>query len=214
MLIILIIAALIVIGVLYTYSQPDYLADYKDILGLQKAALASSAQLEELQSIFIPLRSSVFSKYEPVVWLYTNNNAELLMTSNRRGDLRIWIKANTNLKDFHLVLDCTSNDNTTSSNFIGKDLPLQQIDLEGDFPKYFNLYCTSGKQIIALQIAAPNIMAYIIDNALNSDIEIIDNHVAIIVRKGAKNISNIKKSIELAQQINILANAVSKITKD
>ena len=76
----------------------------------------------------------------------------------------------------HIVLDAQRN------NSWGKSLPLalasrQQLSLEGDFDRYFALYCPEGYEADALYLFTPDIMARLIDSAALFDVEIIDDYV-------------------------------------
>lgn len=75
----------------------------------------------------------------------------------------------------HIVLDATSN-----NGLFGSNLPLtldreQRLSLEGDFDRYFTLYCPSGYERDALYLFTPDIMARFIDNAAALDVEIVDD---------------------------------------
>ncbi|CAN5167302.1 hypothetical protein BH09ACT6_BH09ACT6_11010 [soil metagenome] len=69
-----------------------------------------------------------------------------------------------------------------SQNESGRSLPAsldprQKMLLEGDFPKYFDIYCSPGAERDALYILTPDLMASLADNAGFSSLEIIDNTV-------------------------------------
>jgi hypothetical protein len=73
----------------------------------------------------------------------------------------------------HMVLDSQAN------NFIGSNLPAtfskdQVLSLEGDFDRYFTLYCPKQYERDALYVFTPDLMALCIDNAAPFDIEIVD----------------------------------------
>lgn len=51
----------------------------------------------------------------------------------------------------------------------------QILSLEGDFDKYFTLYCPIGYEQDALYIFAPDLMALLIDRSARFDVEIVDN---------------------------------------
>lgn len=75
----------------------------------------------------------------------------------------------------HIVLDARKN------NFLGmSSLPVsfknaQKLQLEGDFNKYFTLYCPKKYERDALYIFTPDIMAMMIDLGAKYDVEIIDD---------------------------------------
>jgi hypothetical protein len=62
-------------------------------------------------------------------------------------------------------------------------------------------------------VITPDIMSFLLDNLLSTDIEIINNQIAIISRDGAKTIDRLRASIELAKRIDKLSRAVTKVTK-
>lgn len=200
------------IGWVFLWFGVDKLSRYRDVLGLKKANLVYSNNYNKVRNIVLPTRLTAFNKTEPIIWLYRQDNKELFLGANRKNDVRIWVELMTVLNDVHIVLDSTLN-NPLRSNLIRDKLPKQEIELEGNFSNHFKLYCNQGQQVIALQIIAPNIMAYLVDNLLDADIEIIDNQVSIIVRDGARTIERLKASIQLAQQVEKLATAVTKVTK-
>ncbi len=75
----------------------------------------------------------------------------------------------------HVVLDAEGN-----NTFLGTNLPQsfdrhQRLSLEGDFDRYFSLYCPEGYEQDALYLFTPDIMARFIDNAAQLDIEIVDD---------------------------------------
>jgi hypothetical protein len=52
--------------------------------------------------------------------------------------------------------------------------PRQRLSLEGDFDKYFTLYCPAERQEDALFVITPDLMALLIDKATPFDVEIVD----------------------------------------
>jgi hypothetical protein len=58
----------------------------------------------------------------------------------------------------------------------------QQLSLEGDFDKYFNLYIPDGQQVDALSILAPDVMQTLVDGGRPYDIEVTGNDVFVIAR--------------------------------
>lgn len=196
----------------YIKFSEDKLRKYRDILGLEKANLVYASDYQRVRDLILPTRQTPFDKSEPVIWLYRNDKTELFLGANHKSDVRIWLESKTVLQDVHIVLDSASN-NSMLSNLKRDKLPKQQVELEGAFSKHFKLYCNEGQQVIALQIVAPDIMAYLLDNLLIADIEIVDNQVAIIVRDGARTVDRLKVGIELAKRIDKLTKAVTKVTK-
>lgn len=75
----------------------------------------------------------------------------------------------------NMVLDSRANNGL----FGGTNLPAvftknQVLHLEGDFDKYFTLYCPQAYERDALYIFTPDLMALLIDEAAPFDVEIID----------------------------------------
>lgn len=209
---ILIFLLLISAGWVYLKLTEDKLRKYRDILGLEKANMVYANDYQKVRNLIIPTRQTAFQKSEPVIWLYRKESVELFLGANQKSDLRIWLVPKTVLQGVHIVLDSALN-NSMRSNLKKDKLPKQQVELEGNFHKHFKLYCNEGQQVIALQIIAPDVMAYLLDNLLNADIEIINNQVAIIIRDGAKTVDKLKASIELAGQIDKLTRAAAKVIR-
>ncbi|BAJ74517.1 hypothetical protein MTES_1553 [Microbacterium testaceum StLB037] len=80
----------------------------------------------------------------------------------------IAIKLNVPLP--HIVLDASGNN--ISLGTFDRD---QHLSLEGDFDRYFRLYCPQGYERDALYLFTPDVMARFIDNAAVFDVEIIDD---------------------------------------
>lgn len=83
----------------------------------------------------------------------------------------------------HIVLDAEGN-----NGFFGSNLPIffdrdQHLGLEGDFDKYFRLYCPSGYERDALYLFTPDVMVRFIDNAAELDVEIIDDWVYFYAKR-------------------------------
>ena len=83
----------------------------------------------------------------------------------------------------HIVLDATSND-----GLFGSNLPLafdkdQRLSLEGDFDRYFSLYCPADYERDALYLFTPDIMARFIDNAAALDVEIVDDWLFLYAKR-------------------------------
>lgn len=79
----------------------------------------------------------------------------------------------------HLVLDARSND-TSFFGIRSSSLPAsfaagQRLSLEGDFDKHFALYCPSGYERDALYVLTPDLMALLIDETGDFDVEIVDD---------------------------------------
>ncbi|MGM7670613.1 hypothetical protein [Microbacterium sp. A93] len=84
----------------------------------------------------------------------------------------------------NIVLDALGN------NGFGTNLPAsfrkeQHLSLEGDFDKYFSLYCPQGYEQDALYLFTPDIMARFVDNAAQLDVEIVDDWLFLYTRREA-----------------------------
>ncbi len=82
----------------------------------------------------------------------------------------------------NIVLDATGN------NAFGTNLPAsfdrhQRLSLEGDFDRFFTLYCPAGYEADALYLFTPDIMARFIDNAAELDVEIVDDWLFLYTRR-------------------------------
>ena len=76
----------------------------------------------------------------------------------------------------HMVLDARDN----NSIFGFSNLPTsfdrnQVLSLEGDFDRYFTLYCPRQYERDALYVFTPDLMALLIDQTAHFDVEIIDD---------------------------------------
>ena len=76
----------------------------------------------------------------------------------------------------HMVLDSKANNGL----FGGTNLPAwfdksQILSLEGDFDRFFTLYCPKEYERDALYVFTPDLMALLIDNAAPFDVEIVDD---------------------------------------
>lgn len=84
----------------------------------------------------------------------------------------------------NIVLDALGN------NGFGTNLPAsfqkeQRLSLEGDFDKYFTLYCPQGYEQDALYLFMPDIMARFVDNAAQLDVEIVDDWLFLYTKREA-----------------------------
>jgi hypothetical protein len=75
----------------------------------------------------------------------------------------------------NMVLDSREN-----NRLLGSNLPIafardQVLHLEGDFDKYFTLYCPKDYETDALYVFTPDLMALLIDEAAPFDVEIVDD---------------------------------------
>ncbi|RIJ51458.1 hypothetical protein DZG00_08800 [Clavibacter lycopersici] len=84
----------------------------------------------------------------------------------------------------HLVLDATANDRH------GSDLPAsvlrdQRLSLEGDFDRHFRLYAPGEYERDALYLLTPDVMAALVDDAADFNVEVIDRRVVFFRRDRA-----------------------------
>ncbi|MGF6822698.1 hypothetical protein M2317_001605 [Microbacterium sp. ZKA21] len=84
----------------------------------------------------------------------------------------------------NIVLDAVGN------NGFGSNLPAsfdkdQHLSLEGDFDRYFTLYCPAGYEQDALYLFTPDIMARFIDSAAQLDVEIVDDWLFLYTQRQA-----------------------------
>ncbi|WP_309127130.1 hypothetical protein [Microbacterium sp.] len=84
----------------------------------------------------------------------------------------------------NIVLDALGN------NGLGSNLPAsfsrdQRLSLEGDFDRYFTLYCPRGYEADALYLFTPDIMARFIDHAAQLDVEIVDDWMFLYMQRPA-----------------------------
>jgi len=83
----------------------------------------------------------------------------------------------------HIVLDAKGN------NGLGRrKLPIafersQRLRLEGDFDRFFELYCPDGYETDALYLFTPDVMAGFIDTTAELDVEIVDDHLFLYSRR-------------------------------
>ena len=80
----------------------------------------------------------------------------------------------------HMILDARAN----NAAFGVTNLPTsftknQVLSLEGDFDRYFTLYCPREYERDALYVFTPDLMALLIDNASVFDVEIVDDWMLV-----------------------------------
>ena len=84
----------------------------------------------------------------------------------------------------HMVLDAKANNTlgivSSLSDSFNKS---QKLSLEGNFDKYFTLYAPKEYEADALYVFTPDVMAVMIDEGRNYDIEIVGNELYIYSRK-------------------------------
>lgn len=82
----------------------------------------------------------------------------------------------------NIVLDALGN-NTLGSSLAQAFRGDQRLSLEGDFDRYFALYCPAGYEVDALYLFTPDIMARFIDHAAQLDVEIVDDWLFLYTRR-------------------------------
>lgn len=83
----------------------------------------------------------------------------------------------------HIVLDALGNNALFGSNLPASFDKEQRLSLEGDFDRYFALYCPRGYERDALYLFTPDIMARFIDNAAALDVEIVDDWLFLYAKR-------------------------------
>ncbi|MBT2474918.1 hypothetical protein J7E68_10135, partial [Microbacterium sp. ISL-103] len=81
-----------------------------------------------------------------------------------------------------IVLDALGN-NTLGSTIAGAFRGDQRLSLEGDFDRYFSLFCPAGYEVDALYLFTPDVMARFIDHAAQLDVEIVDDWLFLYTRR-------------------------------
>lgn len=85
----------------------------------------------------------------------------------------------------NIVLDALGNNALFGTNLPASFQKEQRLSLEGDFDKYFTLYCPAGYEQDALYLFTPDIMARFIDNAAQLDVEIVDDWLFLYTKRAA-----------------------------
>ena len=83
----------------------------------------------------------------------------------------------------HILLDAVGNNGLFGSNLPTSFDRDQRLSLEGDFDKYFALFCPRGYERDALYLFTPDIMARFIDNAAELDVEIVDDWLFLYAKR-------------------------------
>lgn len=139
------------------------------------------------------------SKTDPAVYI----------SPYRNGSIQACIRGQYNLP--WLRLEALHNKSKLLPNISNYQINFTEVHLEGDFPKYFRLYCEAGYEIIALQIFSPEIMQDMIDRHRFCDVEI--NGAAILYTLDNKIWTDefIQSAIDYGLTLNRLARAVNKV---
>lgn len=104
-------------------------------------------------------------------------NVAYLIPAGRSTTTRTWgyiaIRLDRSLP--HILLESTAyGQNTAGALPIAVDRT-QRLNLEGDFDRFFTLYCPDGFQTDALYLLAPDLMALLVDHVADFDVEIVDD---------------------------------------
>jgi hypothetical protein len=83
----------------------------------------------------------------------------------------------------HILLDAVGNNGLFGSNLPTSFDRDQRLGLEGDFDRYFSLFCPRGYERDALYLFTPDIMARFIDNAAELDVEIVDDWLFLYAKR-------------------------------
>ncbi|HET8928800.1 MAG TPA: hypothetical protein VFN24_13355, partial [Microbacterium sp.] len=84
----------------------------------------------------------------------------------------------------NIVLDATGNNGLFGASNLPSSFDRdQRLSLEGDFDRYFSLYCPEGYERDALYLFTPDIMARFIDSAAALDVEIVDDWLFLYAKR-------------------------------
>ena len=83
----------------------------------------------------------------------------------------------------NIVLDSLANNGFLGSNLPARYAKHQRLSLEGDFDRFFALYCPEGYERDALYLFTPDIMARFMDDAATFDVEIVDNWLLLYAQR-------------------------------
>lgn len=102
--------------------------------------------------------------------------------ANTNGRNMIFVELGRNTK-LHVVAIGDKSQIASRLHMLSSGKTLTKVDLEGDFPKYFSMYCTPEYEIELLHLFDPSDMAYFVDFCRAYDFEIY--HDALYVAKAA-----------------------------
>ncbi|WP_395244471.1 hypothetical protein ACGGZK_01320 [Agromyces sp. MMS24-K17] len=83
----------------------------------------------------------------------------------------------------NLLLDAGRNDGLIGSSLVRPPKEDQRLSLEGDFDRHFRLYVPTGYERDALYVFTPDLMALLIDETGDLDVEVRDD-LLIVMRPG------------------------------
>ena len=84
----------------------------------------------------------------------------------------------------HMILDARGNDPAVGSSLPRPPVLDQRLSLEGDFDRHFRLFAPSGYERDALYVFTPDLMALMIDEAGDFDVELRDDRLFVYTRGG------------------------------
>jgi hypothetical protein len=79
----------------------------------------------------------------------------------------------------NMVLDARSNDRGPFSSLLRRPAARQHLSLEGDFDNRFRLYVPAGYERDALYVFTPDLMALLIDETGDLDVELRDDQLIV-----------------------------------
>jgi hypothetical protein len=97
----------------------------------------------------------------------------------------------------HMILDAKANNGVFASSLPTSVSRDQRMSLEGDFDRFFTLYCPREYERDALYVFTPDLMALLIDEVAAFDVEIVDDWLfRIISTVGAKTVSQTDRYVD------------------
>jgi len=84
----------------------------------------------------------------------------------------------------HMILDARGNDPAFGSSLPRPPMVDQRLSLEGDFDSHFRLFVPRGYERDALVVFTPDLMALMIDEAGDFDVELRDDRLFVYARGG------------------------------
>lgn len=84
------------------------------------------------------------------------------------------------------------------------DNRMTKVQLEGDFPDFFKLYCTTGREIELREVLDPTRMAFLIDFCSTFNFELVGNNVYFVqsdIEGQTANLPMIKAAEEFTQKV-------------
>lgn len=116
-------------------------------------------------------------------WAGTGGNVKVSFSTNEVMTFGyLAVRLERKLPQF--VLDSSKNDDGRFSNLPMPIAAGQQLSLEGDFDKHFTLHSPHGYERDALYIFTPDLMALLIDETGDFDVEIVDEWFFVYARGG------------------------------